>query len=541
MYNWSGFWSTNELHVRQNTIVNNGAPNENVVKYINVQEPGYPNPVPSGPPPVVEIKDNVIVGSVSDSAKLNSTLNTITTDKTVLINPAAEQWGLKTPVPGSRNWAPFAFSFPLGYVSRTDSNRGGVVTQALPSWFTPLTQWQWYRIPGSCLQVTPWNKTPFRLAYHVDRDPRNTAVGRTGELALTWGQSGCALRNKGSWLISHGGGHNVSVGNPVLIMQINSEKPQWQQGTPCSNWNDIGAVNNNPATSYLYTPDGILPPNRDWRYFRDRRPVVGHTGYKMWFDQTRDIMLRMGSGVPVFGKGGSPNVDAWRWDVKDWEPPVSTSGTQDTWLSKYGALDASTASSSFYYSPHAMNPATGEVYVATGYTFTKWRPNPPYGEVALARAWNGLNVADPMVVVPSRGRLYFLLSGRENTAEYSLLSYNIASNTWDIPRTPTAGVLPFHASLTYLGMVYEPNLQKLLVLDPNGKLYVMDPDTATTNLVGTTGLAPGAQWTGGADSGVFTRFQYVPEMKACVFMSGANNELTPDDGAGTVYVIRTSL
>ena len=466
-----------------------------------------------------------------------------------------------------------------------------------PAWFTApkfgglprataLGPWEWYRIPNTNLQGVPGREaenftgSPFRYdatilgpsearvpgaKYCFGRDPRSQLLDYRGDvLAHAWGQSGGCVREDGSWMLFHGTGHNVSAHNGVLGIRLDADDPTWQCMTPSSLWTDVGSpsapegvpdanVYSDPQ-SYFRTSTGsyggkFLHTGRSG--FRDGRPVGGHSCYRVHYDNVRDRMMLGGGGVSMFGVGGNSQITEWLWSKRDWTPFVND-------RSIYGSIPVA----GYYYLPVAMDPATGDLYfIGAGGQFWKWDAVARTAAQLATAPERNYNKSDPLVIVPSRGKAYLLTSWTGHSASqrgfttpgrYALRLnvYDMARNGWATTMTTGAGFYEYVAdqgavSHSYRGMVYEPNLDELIVLDhadvAGARLKRISLSTlGFTSIASVAGTPPGNQWMGGAQNGVMGRFRYLPKLRGCAFMSGANVSVDPTDAGGTVYFVRTS-
>ena len=285
--------------------------------------------------------------------------------------------------------------------------------------------------------------------------------------------------------------------------------------------------------AYLSVDDITSSYAARWQYYKDGRPPSGHAGFRNQWCEPLESLISVGHGVSFFGSGGSGQVDRWRWSTKDWDQPNKPNPADHmTWRSQYGQQ---TSATEVYYSPHCVDPVTGEIYAATGTTFEKWSPT-TFAWSRLARGWPSQfdwPRASAMTVAKARGKIYMVRYVKWNV--FMLLTYTVAANSWVTAAITGIGT-PFDTGLTYGGLIYEETRDLLIWMNGIPQLYEIDPDTAMATRIRPTGTSPATQYRAEGQAGVFNRFQYAPELGGCVFASGADPKGQPADACSMFFL-----
>jgi hypothetical protein len=357
----------------------------------------------------------------------------------------------------------------------------------LPGWVAALDVGEWYRIPDS-------NVGDLRMPDHPDRDPANT-LGGSGEVGKVRGYSGAALRTEGSWIIAHGGGHNMSWGNDVAAIRLSAEEPEWVVLHPPTRWSDIEG----------YAGEA---------YYRDGLPAIGHTAYRNQFIDRLDSFVRFGGGVSFLGSGGSNRIDRMDFETREWDPADS-----------HGALPAGEV----YGDLVCKSSLTEEVFVWAGGWLHRWSPE-TFEWDRYIDVPDGYGYASYVASAhdPSRDRI--LIAGGYWGAEsqrYGVL--DLAARTYEAI-TLTG---PSAADIVdpYNGMIYEPRLDRFLyfrAIEDDERVYRIHPETWSVDVYPVTGTPPPPR-----AASVFSRFVHVPELGGVAYVA---------DSAGDtgVYFLRTS-
>lgn len=261
-------WPVSEIHILQNTIINNGLPTEKV--YTNQSLTG-------GTPSVIEILDNVVAvnAGISDTNPAllpGTTTNTLAPNNSVFVNASADNYQLLTPVAGSAANAPYQYQETNGrpgHVARTDSFRGGVGPQILPLWLQGKPKSTWINVTKTGL-LGPTDAAVLHTTYPVDPhgvgglpdwDPSRTTFYPAGSgytngpgfFGLIGSYCGWGVRRNGSWVILFGGGGGThGLANEIVGASLEADQPTYQTLVRSTTWADMQSQYDNPSANSLY-------------------------------------------------------------------------------------------------------------------------------------------------------------------------------------------------------------------------------------------------------------------------------------------------
>lgn len=348
----------------------------------------------------------------------------------------------------------------------------------IPRWAARLSAGQWYEIPDTA---------PSRIG--------RPFPDQRGRQASRLAYSGSTLRRSGSYLFIFGGGHADYSGNEIHAIKLNAEQPTWELLSPATPFSQI------PWKSR----------ERGKSHYADGRPASRHTYWQPIFVDSMDRMFLFLSMVVWGNSSGSfKNVDAFRFSDRAWDP-------KDTWAPPPVFPPAATG-------PWAVkHPDTEDVYIAIYSSVLKWtRSTGEWSFHIRGASWEhdrGIAAIDPVrqrilklgswnrghVVVP-----YFIPLDEHDTMTFINLTGSHA-NVIASTSTGTVG---------QAGFVYNPELDKFMYYPDDGAIYTIDPVTWHMVRYPVTGNVPpaGIRYSAENGSGIYGRFQYVPELRGVVYM-----------------------
>ena len=336
----------------------------------------------------------------------------------------------------------------------------------------------------------------------TDRNWRDIGYG-TNPATGTFTFSGGALRQSDSMLMSFGGGGRTWGGNEVRALPLQSDAPRWFcliKPSPAS-----GVWPNASNSKAYYNPDGT--------------PVSRHAYTAPHYNAQRDELIVYGCG-PVWpmdqGKGWQVDAISLAPGAK-WHPAAH----YGTMYSRAGGYEGNWV---------ASNPATGDVYFPSSHVIQLWKnATGAPGPVIIDTGWVDVD-RGAALVDPVRNRLIRIGPRRgkgDSQLGYFDLSTQPATYHDVVPRGPTL------ERASGAGFVHDTVLDKFLYFPDLGVVYVIDPVTFDVAPLPTTGKPPVPYGAGvnGGDAAIFTRMQYVPNLRGVVIAQAFDKP---------VYFLRTS-
>jgi hypothetical protein len=304
--------------------------------------------------------------------------------------------------------------------------------------------------------------------------PNPLPPGATGVAAVTDAWCGAALRKSGSYLILHGGGHSDYAGNEIYALGLEADAPAWQRV-----WG--------PTPNSQITENSLV--------YADGNPAAIHTYGRLQFDDARDTLMRFGSGeYPVGGVG--PGVYGWLWGAANWYPASTFQSHPNS-------------GQTFYEEMGYTQDAAGNVYGVNSWVRYVWHhateqfTTPPL-VTTVNLGWNS------MAFDTVRNCCW------STTTAGALGRWDVSSNAQSI-LTLTGAAAPSIAD-EYMGIAYDPVVDRLFIYRQTGVLYSVNPATLAVGPVVTSGPLPPDTSAAGTAQGVNNKFQYVPNLGGCVVL-----------------------
>jgi hypothetical protein len=342
----------------------------------------------------------------------------------------------------------------------------------LPAWVTALAVNQAYQIPNTNLSSVQPSPIP----------PGNS--GPTSKVD-TW--NGAALRTRLSqYWVGPAGGHADYAGNELDMLQLMATTPAWTQVKPPT-----------PAAQVIANS----------RRYADGNPSSRHTYFNTKFIQGRNWHCQIGSASiydPAVGGRSYDHCDVY--DV-----------AAGAWLATTAVPDPPNSAGE---KPIAVSPSTELVYYmqANNNNGPLRVLNMTTGATRLIANTNDFQEIDkPAAVDPIRHRLFLAPGAGGTSFRWYNLGNGVGTNV-----SPSIGTL-----LSQGGLQWDSIGNRYLYLRPfggAGSLYSIDPVTFVATQISVTGTIPTISNASG--TGVFNKFQFVPELGGVVLMTSYSGNVT---------------
>jgi hypothetical protein len=334
----------------------------------------------------------------------------------------------------------------------------------LPAWVSALPLKQWYRIPNTQLSSV----SPAESTYSF------SPVGKVN----AW--TGFVLKTLGSDYIAPAqGGHNDYSGNEVNGLILNTTTPAWR-------------------TVVAITPKAQQTDNV--ARYADGRPSSRHGYYNQTFIDGLNSVLLHGCAYPftVNNAVGFDAVDRLNMATATWSQVASPAAG----IGFPKAVAKSWSTDLVYY--------LTTYYVSGGSALRVYRPAPNTTSTINASAFAS---ADSRFGAMDPKRGVMLVGPGISTSADKWHSYNISTGA-QTDRSATIS-----QSGASAGLVYDPDGDRYLYFN-GGDIISIDPVTFAKTNLSMTGTAPGI-----TSTGVYGKFQYVPELKGVVTVDSLTNNV----------------
>lgn len=341
---------------------------------------------------------------------------------------------------------------------------------ALPAWLQNVPIGGWVQIANTAI---------------LSVQPSPLPPAGTGPQAKVIAWCGMALDTRDStlWCVANGG-HTDYSGNEVDAIRLSDAAPAWQQRLAPT-----------PAAQII----------SDALYYADGRPTSRHTYYSEHFILARNRIMMFGVGARYGNSGFSANAtDGYNVSTNTYDPQ----GTFSNVPSVAGAGNLT----------GVVHSITNDVYFLSDVVLQKWTQatntwstvnNLPIGSFYTCAAFDS-----------TRLRALFI----DNSATPVL--YTPASNTFTNPgfTGPNAGS-PNNGGQQ--GIQYVPALDAYLVQSGStgGTVLRINASTLSVDTFPTTGGSSIPSTTSVGTIGVFTRWQYCPQLGGIVYCPDYNSSI----------------
>lgn len=332
---------------------------------------------------------------------------------------------------------------------------------ALPAWLVGVAVNSWVEIPNSKMEGS------------YSRPAPNGIVGPRARMDA-W----CGLVSKGTDVYSvRNGGHTDYWGNEVMRFRLANHTPTWEMVKPSSSFVPAAGDSNSrygdgtPASSHSYAHH---------RYIRDRN----------WF-------VSVGN-TAVANNGGSPN-ECVVYDIatNEWLPVGTMPDCMPVVIANHAIW---------------QDPANGDIYQCHARTVNRWNQASNTWTFNHNDFTNQYGIAGVGCTDAYRRRA--LVFGNSGGGADKTIRYTLDTNTWIEQAIAGDQTLVGNA---YFGLVFCPVTDRFYAMtgrsDGDG-LFEIHPTTFACSIKAATGAAGMLADTG---TGVYTRFQYVPELGGCVY------------------------
>ncbi len=330
-----------------------------------------------------------------------------------------------------------------------------------PTWLNGVAINAWVEIPSSAMEGSYIRPAP------------NGITGPRSRM-----DAYCGLVSKGTDFYSvRNGGHGDYWGNEVMRFQLASNTPSWEMVKPSSSFVPGVADSNSrygdgtPASSHSYAHH---------RYVRERN----------WF-------VSVGN-TAVANNGGSPN-ECVVYDIagNDWMPVGTMPDCMPVVIANHAVW---------------QDPAKGDIYHCYARIVNRWNQASNTWTFNLNEITNQYGIAGVGCTDAYRRRA--LVFGNSGGGADKTVVYSLDTNTW-VEQTITGDqTLVGNA---YFGLVFSPVTDRFYAMTggPDGAgLFEIHPTTFSCTVKPATGATGMSEQAG---TGVYTRFQYVPELGGLVY------------------------
>jgi hypothetical protein len=346
---------------------------------------------------------------------------------------------------------------------------GGVeppaTAQGVPSWLNGAVAGQWVQIA---------NSTPSGTS-NLEPSPLPPGDGGAADVVNAWG--GATMRPSGSEFYLHGGGHGNYAGNEIYRLVLSDNAPTWTRvWGPSTNANISGGVD----------------------YYADGNPASMHSYYCLNWDVANDRLLRTLGGQYITS-GLNTRFDSWPRNAANW----NASGTHPS------VPVAANAGAGV-----ARDPTTGNLYVWYAGARAVWQASSNtwiFDDIfSSIQAYEGAIQVDPV-------RNCVWAVGGYVTSSGVVKKWDIATNVQSNVTVTGAGS-GITSGNNSMAMGYVESLDKFYILTPSSVPYVFDPAALTIEPLTTSGTAPGTPASYGGNTGLWSRWQYAPELGGFAYL-----------------------
>jgi hypothetical protein len=331
----------------------------------------------------------------------------------------------------------------------------------IPDWLDGADVGSWVEIPDSAMEGSYFRPAP------------NGIVGPRARMDA-W----CGLVSKGTDFYSvRNGGHGDYWGNEVMRFRLASNQPKWEMVKPSSMFVPAVSDSNSrygdgtPASSHSYAHH---------RYVRERN----------WF-------VSVGN-TAVANNGGSPN-ECVVYDIATnaWMPVGTMPDCMPVVIANHAIW---------------QDPAQGDIYQCYARLVNRWNQATNTWTFNLNEFTNQYGIAGVGCTDAYRRRA--LVFGNSGGDANKTILYNLDANTW--AEQPIVGDQTLVGN-AYFGLVFCPVTDRYYAMTGGADgagLFEIHPTTfacAPKVAAGASGMAADA------GAGVYTRFQYVPELGGLVY------------------------
>jgi hypothetical protein len=357
--------------------------------------------------------------------------------------------------PGAAFLADTGDTVPSSFGLKFWSARSGV-----PAWLDGVAVGHWVEIPDSA------------MAGSYSRPVPNGIVGPRSRMDA-W----CGLVSKGTDFYSvRNGGHTDYWGNEVMRFRLASDQPTWEMVKPSSSFVPAAGDSNS-------------------RY-GDGTPASSHSYAHHRYVRERDWFVSVGN-TAVANNGGSPN-ECVVYDIasNDWMPVGTMPDCMPVVIANHAIW---------------QDPARGDIYQCRARTVNRWNQATNTWTFNINDFTNQYGIAGVGCTDAYRRRA--LVFGNSGGGANKTILYGLDANTW--VEQPIAGDQTLVGN-AYFGLVFCPVTDRYYAMTgeaDGGGLFEIHPTSfvcAPKPAAGASGMAADA------GNGVYTRFQYVPELGGLV-------------------------
>ncbi len=345
----------------------------------------------------------------------------------------------------------------------SSSQPGGLPLSDTPAWMQSLPTLTWHTLPTKVADAQAGLASP-------GGNPVNICA---------W--SGACVKTSGSVVLLCGGGHVDYAGNEVYALRLADDVPVWKLLRP-------------PTASVT----------TDVAYYSDGRPSSRHTYWALFWLETRQRMVMPGCTAP-WGHvtPNFPVMDGFNPATNDYDP----AGTFATMNARpYAGITTVKDDLDNIY-----------VHIANRGDLVKW--------IQATNTWSSLgnrsayNIDTPYCHDPVRHRIV-----RFSAGDAPPMYLDLAARAKEVPITFRG---PFASKAGRNGtVVWCPDRQSFLIYKWNEtNVYECDPSGFQVSQVAVGGVPPVLAAADG-NGNLYGRFAYVPELKGCVVIPGADKPVS---------------
>jgi len=322
---------------------------------------------------------------------------------------------------------------------------------------------EWFQIPNTAIS---------------NADPSPVPAGNTGpeSKVVAWTSFVVDTRTSKVYSVA-GGGHNDYAGNEVdeLTLEVDTPGPWAQRLAP--------------------TPAGQLTNCQS--YYGDGRPAARHSYYGVTLDTANDRIMLFGGAEWCVNGGFHSAISSYNIGANQYNP-----SSTHTSVGSFGGGVAA----------YAVNPLTGDVYVAKDFALGRWsRGTNTFS--TLSPSGNPAAGNETMSAMDTtRGRILFM-GGQTPGGDHHI--YTISTNSFTAVTLGGANAANV-ATAGGAAMVYVDVLDRFLVRlgGVGGAVYQINPSTFEVTAYPTTGgsSVPGTQ------NGPYNKFLYVPRLGGVIYV-----------------------